>query len=159
MEVRGPEDVQQALDAFGLPISVRHHSESAATAPEAAQAAGSELGAIVKSLCFTIGEQPVLILTAGDRRVDEKKVGALYGLSRKKVRMADRDTTIAVTGYEPGGVPPVGLAQEISVLIDSALARYKIVHGAAGAANATFPIAFETLVEMTGGKVADISRE
>ncbi len=159
MGVRGPEDVQRALDAFGLPINVRHHSESAATAPEAAQAAGSELGAIVKSLCFTVGEQPVLILTAGDRRVDEKRVGALYGLSRKRVRMADRDTTIAVTGYEPGGVPPVGLAQDIPVLIDAALGRYDTVHGAAGAANATFPIPFETLVEITGGKVVEISRE
>lgn len=159
MENRTPEHVQRALDELGLNIRVRFHDEPTATAEEAAEAAGCELGAIVKSLCFTVADQPVLILTAGDRRVDEKKVGALYDVSRKKVRMADYDTTATVTGYEPGGVPPVGLVQEIPVLVDSALERYEIVHAAAGADNATFPISLETLVTVTGGQVADISRE
>lgn len=156
---RTPDDVQRALDQLGLGIRVRRHGESTATAQEAAAAAGSELGAIVKSLCFEIDGQAVLILTAGDKRVDEKKVGALAGVSRKKVRMADYETTVSMTGYEPGGVPPLGLARELPVLIDSSLARYEVVHGAAGADDATFPIPFETLVSATGGRVADITRD
>lgn len=159
MENRTPEHVQRALDELGLNIRVRFHDEPTATAEEAAAAAGCELGAIVKSLCFKIDDQPVLILTAGDRRVDEKKVAGLYDVSRKKVRMADYDTAVTVTGYAPGGVPPVGLAQAIPVLVDSALGRYEIVHAAAGADNATFPIPLETLVTVTSGQVADISRE
>lgn len=158
MAARTPAHVQRALDALGLDIRVREHDAPTATAEEAAAAAGCELGAIVKSLCFTIDGVPVLILTAGDRRVDERKIGELYGVSRKRVRMADRDTTIGVTGYEPGGVPPIGLAEDLPVLVDETLGRYETVHAAAGASNATFPIPFETLVSVTAGRIADIAK-
>ncbi|HPV07223.1 MAG TPA: YbaK/EbsC family protein [Aggregatilineales bacterium] len=158
MEIRTPAHVQRALDDLGLGIRVREHDAPTATAEEAAAAAGCELGAIVKSLCFTVNGEPVLILTAGDQRVDERKIDELYGVSRKKVRMADRDTTIAVTGYEPGGVPPIGLATTLPVLVDETLRRYEIVHAAAGASNATFPIPFQTLVQITDGRIADIAK-
>lgn len=159
MNNRSPEHVQRALDELGLNIAVRFHDAPTATAEEAAEAAGCELGAIVKSLCFKVDAQPVLILSSGDQRVDERKVAELYDVSRKKVRMADYDTTVAVTGYEPGGVPPIGLVQDVPVLIDSTLGRYEVVHAAAGADNATFPVHFETLVNVTGGRVVEIAKE
>jgi Cys-tRNA(Pro) deacylase len=154
-----PEDVQSALRALNMNIEVRRFDESTATAPEAAAAIGTELGSIVKSLCFIVAEQPVLVLAAGDRRVDDRKLGALYEVGRKKVKIADAATTAEITGYAPGGVPPIGHRTVVPILIDESLRRYEVVYAAAGSPNTIFPIAFDRLVKVTGGRVADVVRD
>jgi prolyl-tRNA editing enzyme YbaK/EbsC (Cys-tRNA(Pro) deacylase) len=154
-----PEDVQAALDALGLIIRVQVFEGSTATAPEAAAAIGTELGSIVKSLCFVVDGQPTVVLTAGDRRVDDRKLGELFGVGRKKVKIADAATTLAVTGYEIGGVAPVGHRSVVPILIDSTLQRYEVVYAAAGSPKSIFPISFHTLVSVTGGRIVDIARE
>lgn len=154
-----PEHVQTAMDERGLGIRIQFFEASTATSPQAAEAAGCEPGAIAKSLCFLVDGQPVVVVTSGDQRVDTRKLAALYGVGRKKVKMADAETTIAVTGYAPGGVPPLGHIQPLPVLIDRMLGRYETVWAAAGAPNAIFPIAYQKLVEATGGQVVDIAEE
>jgi prolyl-tRNA editing enzyme YbaK/EbsC (Cys-tRNA(Pro) deacylase) len=101
----------------------------------------------------------VVVLTAGDKRVDDRKLGALFDVGRKKVKIADAATTAGITGYAPGGVPPVGHRTKVPILIDESLQRYEIVYAAAGSANTIFPISLETLIEVTGGRVADLARE
>jgi Cys-tRNA(Pro) deacylase len=154
-----PEDVQAALDKLGCNIQVTRYETSTATSQEAADSIGTELGSIVKSLCFLVDGQPVVVLAAGDQRMDERKIAQLYEVGKKKVRMADAEKTIEVTGYAPGGVPPVGHVQELPILIDKTLERFELVYAAAGAPNAIFPIKLEQLIEITGGKVADIARD
>ena len=80
------ERVQAALDAITPGIRVVEFEISTATAPEAAAAAGCELGAIVKSLLFLIDGQPVLVLVAGDRMAASKKLAALFGVGKIKVK-------------------------------------------------------------------------
>ena len=153
------ERVQAALDAITPGIRVVEFEVSTATAPEAAAAAGCELGAIVKSLLFLIDGQPVLVLVAGDRMADSKKLAALFGVGKKKVKLADAETVQRVTGYQVGGVPPVGHETRVSVLVDESLGRFEKVWAAAGEHNAVFPIAFSKLVEITGGQVAALTEE
>jgi prolyl-tRNA editing enzyme YbaK/EbsC (Cys-tRNA(Pro) deacylase) len=100
----------------------------------------------------------VVVLTAGDQRVDDRKLAAMYGVGRKKVRIADEATTIAATGYAPGGVPPVGHVNELPVIVDETLARFETVYAAAGSPHAIFPVAFEMLVDISGGQVADVAK-
>lgn len=159
MEPLTPDHVQAALDALGLDIRVRVFDASTATSQQAADAIGTELGSIVKSLCFFIDNEPVIVLGSGDQRMDERKLGALRGVSRKKVKMATAEQSIAVTGYAPGGVPPVGHRTRLPVYIDDMLARYEMVYAAAGSSSAIFPIPFKTLVAITGGVVADLARK
>jgi prolyl-tRNA editing enzyme YbaK/EbsC (Cys-tRNA(Pro) deacylase) len=154
----GSADVEAALEGLGLETRVLTFDDSTATAPEAAEAIGTALGSIVKSLCFVVAGQPVIVLTAGDRRVDDRKLSALYGVGRKKVKIADAETTIATTGYGPGGVPPVGHRRALPVWIDETLARFEIVYAAAGSENAIFAVPYETLVEITGGSVGDVAK-
>jgi len=156
---RGPEDVQAALDERGLNIQVQIHAESTATSEEAAAAAGCELGQIAKSLCFSVADQPILVIAAGDQRVDTRKIAQMHEVGRKKVKMTDAESTIAITGYAPGGVPPLGLASDIPVYIDATLGRFDLIYGAAGASNAIFPVPFTLLVEATGGQVVDITED
>jgi len=152
------ERVQAALDARGLGIKVVEFIASTATAPEAA-AAGCDLGAIVKSLLFLIDGQPTLVLVAGDRMADHKKLAAQFDVSKKRVKLADAETVLRVTGYEVGGVPPVGHNNPLCTMVDESLKRFEIVWAAAGAHNAVFPIDCAKLIEITGGRVAAITEE
>jgi prolyl-tRNA editing enzyme YbaK/EbsC (Cys-tRNA(Pro) deacylase) len=135
-------------------MEVRELPQSTRTAPQAAAAIGCELGAIVKSLLFLADGRPVLVLVAGDRRADPVILRTVLGAGQ--VAMANADRVRAETGFTIGGVPPVGHTQPLRVYIDRSLARFEIVWAAAGGPNAVFPIRYATLVEITGGQVADV---
>jgi len=149
--------VQAALDALDLGIQVQHFDMPTATAAQAAAAIGCELGAIVKSLCFLIDGRSVLVLAAGDRRVDSKALRRIFQVSKKKVKTADPAAVLAATGYPVGGVPPLGHPQPLPTLIDDSLARFETVYAAAGSGDTIFPITYESLVEVTRGQVHDLT--
>lgn len=155
--------VRAALREKDLADVVLELDESAATAPLAAAAISAQqgrhvpVGAIVKSLVFLIDGQPVIVLGAGDRNIDQKRLGELYGVGRKKVKLADAATALTLTGFEVGGVAPVGHTQPLPVVIDQALDRFDTVWASAGAHHAVFPIAYRQLIEITSGRVAALS--
>jgi Cys-tRNA(Pro) deacylase len=151
--------VQAALDALQLGMQIRTFDVPTSTAQEAADAIGCALGAIVKSLCFLVDEQLILVLAAGDRRVDVKALRQLYGVSKRKCRIADPETVLRVTGFAVGGVAPVGHLEPLTTLIDASLARFEMVYAAAGTANSIFPISYQALVEVTSGQVHDLTKE
>jgi Cys-tRNA(Pro) deacylase len=158
MEPLSPDDVQAALDAKGAGIRVQTFETSTATAQEAADSIGTTLGSIVKSLCFVVDGEPVVVLGAGDQRIDTRKLAALRGVGRKKAKMATAEQSVEYTGYAPGGVPPVGHRVEMPVYIDETLSRFETVYAAAGAPNTIFPIGFEALVNLTSGQVVDLAQ-
>lgn len=156
-----PDDVKKALSAAGLDTEIQFFESSTATSQQAADNIGCELGQIVKSLCFMINdERPVLVLASGDRRIDERKLSALYDVGRKKVRAANAEQCIAIFGYAPGGVPPLGhRTAGIPVHVDESLKRYTRVYAAGGAHNAIFPVQLDDLVNATGGQFTDVKRD
>ena len=157
--------VRAALVAVGLGDVVLELGDSARTAQMAADAIGAHfgmhvpVGAIAKSLLFIVNAQPVIVLAAGDRSVSYKQLGAIYGVSRKKVKLADAATVLQVTGYAVGGVAPIGHPQTLPVLIDESLSRFQTVWAAAGAQHAVFPVEYVKLVEITSGRVAALAEE
>jgi prolyl-tRNA editing enzyme YbaK/EbsC (Cys-tRNA(Pro) deacylase) len=100
----------------------------------------------------------VLVLIAGDRRVDSKALRRIYGVSKRGVRIADPRTVKAETGFTVGGVPPLGHIRPLPTLIDRSLSRFQTVYAAAGSANSIFPIPYRALVEITKGQVHDLTR-
>lgn len=160
MEQLTPNHVQQALDALKLGIQIRYFEDSTATSQAAADQIGCELGQIAKSILFMVDEQPVIIIASGDQRVDDKKLAGLMNVNRKKVKIATADQCIAITGYAPGGVPPLAhRTNGIRVFLDDAMKRYDQLYGAAGAHNAIFPVLLTQLEQVTGGTFADVKRE
>ena len=153
--MKGSERVQAALEVAGLAIDVVKLADSARTAQLAAEAIGTELGSIVKSLVFLADGKPALVLVAGDRRADPVKLKAL--LSARRVMIADAERVKQETGFSIGGVPPVGHVQPLTTWIDESLGRFETVYAAAGHPHAVFPISFELLVKLTDGHVADIT--
>jgi len=147
------QKIQDLLISLGYDYTVIEHAESTRTALEAAERAGCELGQIVKSLIFK-GKQsgkPILVLTSGANRVNEKRIREYAG---EGIGKADADFVRAVTGYAIGGVPPLGHVQQMETYLDEDFLQYETVWAAAGTPNAIFELKTSDLQKMTGGKVA-----
>jgi prolyl-tRNA editing enzyme YbaK/EbsC (Cys-tRNA(Pro) deacylase) len=149
--------VKQALSASGLDASlVRELPADTSTAEAAAQAVGAPQGSIVKSLIFLADDDPLLVLVSGDQRADVKRLRAKLALSKRRLRIAQPQDVLERTGFDVGGVPPVGHDPPLRTLIDRTLSRFETVWAAAGNAHAVFPIAYEQLVAITTGEVIDL---
>jgi prolyl-tRNA editing enzyme YbaK/EbsC (Cys-tRNA(Pro) deacylase) len=141
--------VQERLRGRGLDVEVQVLPDSTRTAAEAAAAVGCEVGQIVKSLVFLRGEEPVMVLCAGDRRVDAERLG---------LRPATADEARAATGFAIGGVPPLGHERELATLVDESLRRFARVWCAAGTPHAVFEVETEALVAaVPSASVLDVS--
>jgi prolyl-tRNA editing enzyme YbaK/EbsC (Cys-tRNA(Pro) deacylase) len=134
----------ERLRERGLQIDVRTLSDSARTAALAAAALGVEVGQIVKSLVFLRDDAPVLVLCAGDRRVDAVRLG-LVPARAERVR--------EVTGFSIGGVPPLGHDAELATTIDASLRRFESVWAAAGTPHDVFAVQTEALIAAIPGAV------
>lgn len=149
------QKIQNLLNELGYAYTVIEHAESTRTAQEAADRAGCELGQIVKSLIFKGKDtgKPILVLTSGANRVDEKRITEYAG---EHIVRADADFVRAVTGFAIGGVPPIGHAQKMETYLDEDFLHYQTIWAAAGTPNAIFELNTEDLQKMTGGKVAQV---
>jgi prolyl-tRNA editing enzyme YbaK/EbsC (Cys-tRNA(Pro) deacylase) len=154
-----PESVQRvaaALQAAGHPHGPVMLDDAARTAQQAADALGVGVGQIAKSIIFRRKEddEAVLVITSGDRRVDEKKVAALVG----KLSRADAEFVRSRTGFAIGGVSPVAHANPPVTLIDRELFRFEEIWAAAGHPHGVFRLRPQDLVTLTGAPVADIDQ-
>ncbi len=160
-----PSSIQRVVDAAarkGVTLEVRTFSESTHTAEEAAAAVGAELGQIVKSLVFVAPQpdgavEPVLCLVSGPNRVDLARLAAVIG--EPDVRRATAAEARDVTGFVIGGIPPIGHARPIRVVMDPDLGRFEVVWAAAGTPTAVFPVAPGTLRMLANAHVAPICEE
>jgi prolyl-tRNA editing enzyme YbaK/EbsC (Cys-tRNA(Pro) deacylase) len=154
----GAERVRLALSEQGADrasAGVRLLDDSARTAAEAAAALGVGVPQIVKSMVFAADGVAVLVLTAGDHRVDPAKVAALLGAAQ--VERADPDLVRAATGFAIGGVAPVGHPGPLRTLVDVDLAQHEVVWAAAGHPKAVFPTTYDELLRITAGTPAEVA--
>ncbi|MFC5500325.1 YbaK/EbsC family protein [Caenimonas terrae] len=158
-----PEGVQRVarlLQQQGHPHAPRMLDDAARTAQQAADALGVAIGQIAKSIIFRrkADDAAVLVVTSGDRRVDEKKVEALVGLGGRLGR-ADAEFVKACTGYSIGGVPPVAHTRPPVTLIDRELFRFGEIWAAAGHPHGVFRLRPQDLERLTGAPVADLVQD
>ena len=132
------------------------------TAEDAARALGVELGQIVKSLVFVApraaaGHEPIICLVSGTNRVDLARLAAVLG--EPAIRRATAREARDLTGFSIGGIPPVGHAQAVRVVMDPDLGRHREVWAAAGADRAVFPVSPAALRALTNAIVAPIAAD
>lgn len=115
----GPAELEAFLRSRGLAYRLVEVG-AAATSDEASRSLGVEKSRIAKTVVFVSdGGEPVLVVVRADRRVDQSKLAKALGY--KKLRLARGEEVASLTGYPPGGVPPVGHAKELPVLVDAEL--------------------------------------
>jgi prolyl-tRNA editing enzyme YbaK/EbsC (Cys-tRNA(Pro) deacylase) len=140
-------------DFLGHPVST--FPAGTRTAADAAAAIGVTVGQIVKSLVFRRASGAALLVVAsGANRVDVSKVGALIG---EPVGKADADFVRSATGFAIGGVPPAGHVAPVETIVDEDLLAFDEIWAAAGTPRDVFPLTPAELVDMTGGRVADVA--
>ena len=157
--------IQRVLDAAarkGVTLDVTVFEQSTHTAQDAADALGTELGQIVKSLVFVApgpdGElEPIVCLVSGPNRVDLARLAVVVG--ERDIRRATAREADELTGFTIGGIPPFGHNRRTRVIMDPDLGRYETVWAAAGLPIAVFPVTPAILRMLADAHVAPIAEE
>lgn len=129
---------------------------STATVEEAARGHAVAPGQIAKTISLRIADRVVLIVTAGDRRLDNKKMKEFFG---GKASMLSMQEVVEQTGHPVGGVCPFGLARPLEIFLDHSLKNWDVVVPAAGAINAAVKITPQRMAELTRAQWVDLCKE
>lgn len=122
-------------------------AESSATVELAAQALGCEPARIAKSLSFMVDEKPILIISAGDVKVDNAKYKARFGTKAKMLTPEQAETLI---GHAVGGVCPFGVNEGVTVYLDESLKRFITVYPACGSGNSAIELTIPEMERYSG---------
>lgn len=136
------EKVKAYFAQFGMEQRVLEFEVSSATVELAAQAAGVEPKRIAKTLSFLVGDSCILIVAAGDARVDNKKYKERFGV---KAKMLAHDDVPEYIGHAVGGVCPFAVKEGVKVYLDESLKRFETVFPAAGSANSAIELTIPEL--------------
>ena len=140
------------IDGRGLEFDV-----SSATVELAAEALGTELAAIAKTLSFLVDEKPVLILTEGTARVDNHKFKETF---HTKAHMIPREQVEELVGHAPGGVCPFGIRDGVRVYFDESLKKHAVVYPAAGDDHSGVKLTISELEEaVPGARWVDVCKD
>ena len=141
------EAVKEYFSKYGIEDQIREFSVSSATVELAAQALGCEPCRIAKTLSFMVNEQAILIVTAGDAKIDNAKYKAQFGT---KAKMLTPDEAEAMIGHAVGGVCPFGIKEGVTVYLDESLKRFSTVFPACGSSNSAIELSIADLEKISG---------
>lgn len=129
------------------------------TVEDAAKAVGTSPSQIVKTLLFIVDDKPVVAIACGTSRVDRRTIAAYFSVGRKRVKLADAEAVLEITGYPVGAVPPFGLKQHIQTFIDPRVMEHVEVYAGGGAIDCLLRISPGEIARATGAIVLDLLGE
>lgn len=136
------ERVKAYFKELGMEENVRELEMSSATVELAAAALGTEPGRIAKTLSFMVNEKPILIVTAGDVKIDNAKYKKHFGAKAKMLTPEQAETLI---GHAVGGVCPFAVNDGVTIYLDESLKKYETVYPACGSSNSAIELTIEEL--------------
>ena len=140
---------KEYLKKFGLDNKIMEFDVSSATVKEAAIALNCKEQEIAKTLSFIVNDRPVLIVTAGDSKVDNSKFKTKFNV---KAKMIPFDDVERLVGYAVGGVCPFGVNKDVDVFLDESLKRFDTVYPACGSSNSAIKLSIEELEKASNYK-------
>lgn len=143
------EKVRSYLEKFGVSDRIKEFSVSSATVALAAEAIGCEIERIAKTLAFNVGGKCVLIVAAGDAKVNNSKFKGFFGT---KASMYPHDEVAEICGHAAGGVCPFAVNDGVNIYLDESLKRFDFVYPAAGSSNSVIKLTLEELEQMSNYK-------
>ena len=136
------EKVREYFKQFGIEDKIQELELSSATVELAAKALNCEGQRIAKSLSFKVDETPILIITAGDTKIDNAKYKSFF---KSKAKMLSPDEVSSLIGHAIGGVCPFGINDGVKVYLDESLKRFETVFPACGSSNSAIELTLEEL--------------
>lgn len=141
------ERCREYFRKFNIEDRILEFEVSSATVELAAVAAGCEPERIAKTMSFKIDENPILIVTAGDARIDNSKYKAQF---HTKAKMLSPEEVVEFIGHAIGGVCPFGINDGVEVYLDESLKRFETVFPACGSSNSAIELTIPELEEYSG---------
>ena len=139
--------VRTYLKQWNMQDRILEFPVSSATVELAAQAVGCEPRRIAKTLSFMVNGAPILIVTAGDAKIDNPKYKAEFSA---KAKMLTAEEVERLTGHAVGGVCPFGINEGVTVYLDVSLKRFQTVFPACGSANSAIELSIPELEQVSG---------
>lgn len=136
------QKVRAYMEPLGIADRIREFDVSSATVELAAVAVGVEGARIAKSLSFKVNEEPIIIVAAGDAKVDNAKYKAQF---HTKAKMLTHEEAHTLIGHDVGGVCPFALPENVKVYLDVSLKRFETVFPAAGSDSSAIELTREEL--------------
>lgn len=143
------EKVKEYFRKYDMEEKVLEFDVSSATVELAAEALHCEPCRIAKTLSFFVGEEPILIVTAGDVKIDNAKYKARFG---KKAKMISAEEVETVIGHDVGGVCPFAVDENVTIYLDESLKRFTTVFPACGSSNSAIELTIEEMERYSGYK-------
>ena len=143
------ETAKKHLKKYHLEDRIMIFDSSSATVKEAAEAIHCEAKEIAKTMSFLVEEKPIVIVVAGDVKIDNSKYKQEF---HKKAKMVPSEELEEIIGHEMGGVGPFGLKENVEVYLDESLKRFENVYPACGSHNSACKISIKELEEVTDYK-------
>lgn len=136
------ENVKTYFEEIKMDSKIIELKDSSATVEQAANALGCKPEHIAKTMSFKTKERPILIVCAGDAKIDNKKYKSVFGL---KAKMIPADEVEELIGHQPGGVCPFAIKENVKVYLDISLKRFEKVYPAAGNGHSAIELTIEEL--------------
>ena len=140
------EKAKEYLKGYGLENNIMEFNTSSATVEEAAKALNCEEKEIAKTLSFLVNDEPILIVVAGDKKIDNPKYKSEFNT---KAKMIPFDEVEGYTGHKPGGVCPFGIRENVKVYLDDSLKRFNVIYPACGSSNSAVKLTIEELEKVS----------
>ena len=150
-----PIQAKKYLKQFDRDQDIIEFDVSSATVELAAQALNCIPGRIAKSLSFKINDQAILIVTAGDMKIDNHKYKETF---KTKAKMLSRDEVLPIIGHDVGGVFPLGINPNVTVYLDESLKRFNTVFPACGSSNSAIELTIEDLQKYVNASWIDVCK-
>jgi len=147
--------VEEYFNKNNIDIEVKFFKDTS-TVEKAAKSLGVTPGEIAKSLLFSVKDEHIMILLAGDKKLDNRKFKDTFHC---KAKMPSPEEVIEVTGHPVGGVCPFGLKTPMNIYLDESLKAYETVYPAAGDVNAAVALDVEELADLTKGQWIDVAKD
>lgn len=150
-------DLSRFIEAHEIQAEIVHLPVETPTVAAAAEAVNVRPEQIVKSVLFVADGSPVLVVANGLTRIHRKRLADVIGMSRRRVKMANGEQVLAVTGYAVGAVPPFGHPQRIPTLLDAGVMEETTIYGGGGENNALMRLSTQELQRVIEGDIVDIA--
>jgi prolyl-tRNA editing enzyme YbaK/EbsC (Cys-tRNA(Pro) deacylase) len=155
-QILQPAALEEFMQEKGIPGEILYLQMPTPTVEAAAVAVGTNPENIIKSILFTINQEPVLAITCGPSYIERRAIALHFNVGRKKVKLADPDTVISETGYQIGGMPPFGHLTPLQTLIDQRVLEKDQVYAGGGSDQTLLQVKPQIILSVTQAHVMDL---
>jgi prolyl-tRNA editing enzyme YbaK/EbsC (Cys-tRNA(Pro) deacylase) len=152
----GTHELTEYMQEHGIRGEILYLNVPTPTVETAAQAVNAIPDQIIKSILFVIDNQPVLAIACGTLSIDRRAIADIYGVGKKRVKLATPEMVLEISGYEVGAMPPFGHRQPLTTLIDRKVLDSPESYAGGGAENALVRLNPKEILRVTGAKVLNL---